>query len=175
MARPFRERLREAAAYAGIEYSQTAIARSLDITKQSVDNWMGEGEPRPAMIFRMADRWNVSPRWLATEQGQMVGEPPTGGTYSKDEVALVRRHRKASPQVRAALKVMLKLAMLLCFILPNARDADAFNKTEIVVSEQRSFGEITRASCATWLSGIHIAGEWLMQAFCHFFKRPSTA
>ena len=70
--RPFNERLRDAATYAGVEYSQTVIANSLGIKKQTVDRWFSGYEPRPAMIFHIADRWGVDARWLATEEGEMI-------------------------------------------------------------------------------------------------------
>lgn len=76
--RPFRDRLKEAAEHARVEYGQTAIARSLEVSKQTVDQWMGKGRPAPESIFRIADRWKVDARWLATEEGQMLPvKPPT--------------------------------------------------------------------------------------------------
>src|SRR3954462_12797494 len=59
---PFNERLREAARHAGVDWSQTAVAKALGYTKQTVDRWFGTGEPKPAQIFNIADRWNVDPR-----------------------------------------------------------------------------------------------------------------
>lgn len=71
----FLERLQLAAEYAGVQFSQTAIARSLGIRrKQTVDRWFQGSEPRALMIFHIADTWGVSARWLATGVGDMV--PP---------------------------------------------------------------------------------------------------
>jgi transcriptional regulator with XRE-family HTH domain len=68
----FNERLREAARHAGVEWSQTAVAKALGYTKQTVDRWFGTGEPKPAQIYNIADRWKVDARWLATGEGDMA-------------------------------------------------------------------------------------------------------
>lgn len=68
---PFRDRLKEAAKHAGVEYSQTAIAKSLEVSKQTVDQWMANGRPTPETIFRIADKWRLNPRWLAIGDGEM--------------------------------------------------------------------------------------------------------
>lgn len=70
--RPFRDRLKEAATHAGVPYGQTAIAKSLGVSKQTVDQWMDKGRPTPEYIYLIADKWRVNPRWLATEQGEMT-------------------------------------------------------------------------------------------------------
>lgn len=116
--RPFRERLKEAAAYAGVEYSQTAIARALNTSKQTVDRWMNDGEPRPAMVFHIADTWNINARWLATDEGDMVNPPPPGGMLSPEEHVLVRKYRSSAPSFRNSLKTILKLACLVAVIAP---------------------------------------------------------
>lgn len=69
---PFNDRLKSAARHAGVEWSQTAVAKSLGYSKQTVDRWFGPGEPKPAQIFSIAELWKVSPRWLATGAGPMV-------------------------------------------------------------------------------------------------------
>jgi hypothetical protein len=107
--RPFRDRLREAAAYAGIAYSPTTIGRALGVAKQTVHPWMGDGEPRAAMVFRIADLWGVNPRWLATEEGAMVQEPPSSG-LTLHELEILRRYRTADPQWRQSLRMMAKAA-----------------------------------------------------------------
>jgi len=71
-AMPFNDRLREAARHAGVDWSQTAVAKSLGYSKQTVDRWFGPGEPKPAQVFAIAEKWKVSPKWLATGDGQMV-------------------------------------------------------------------------------------------------------
>lgn len=133
--RPFRERLKEAAVYAGVEYSQTAIARALNTSKQTVDRWMADGEPRPAMIFHIADTWNINARWLATDEGDMVSPPPPGGTLSPDEHVIVRRYRSGSAGFRNSLKTILKLASFVAaisFFAPqNNADARALHNANL--------------------------------------------
>lgn len=86
--RPFRERLKDAARYAKVEYGQTAIARSLEVSKQTVDQWMGNGRPTPELIFRIADKWGVSPRWLALEDGPMISSEE-GPLLAREEMILL--------------------------------------------------------------------------------------
>lgn len=149
MARPFRDRLREAAAYAGLEYSQSAIARSLGITRQSVDNWMKEGEPRPAMIFRMADAWRVDPRWLATEEGNMVPPPSSGNGLSPQEHVIVRRYRAMPASSRNAMRVLLKLSILVALLSPFSHDAHASHNADSGVFSRQVPELITH--CIRWL------------------------
>jgi len=62
----FKDRLRKAAHYAGVECSQTAIGRSLGTNKQTVDRWFGGSVPRPAMIFHIANTWRVDARCIGS-------------------------------------------------------------------------------------------------------------
>jgi len=104
---PFRERLKRASEYAGVDYSQTAIARSLGVNKQTVDRWMGDGEPRPAMIFHIADTWQVSARWLATGEGDIPPDPASTG-LTVQEMDLLRRYRRAEPRSRVSILAVVK-------------------------------------------------------------------
>lgn len=99
----FKDRLKIAADYAEIPYSQTAISRSLNVTKQTVDNWMKGSEPRNAMLFHIADSWSVNARWLATGQGD-ISAPPPGQGLSAAESELIRRYRTPKDPFSAALR-----------------------------------------------------------------------
>jgi hypothetical protein len=103
----FQTRLQEAAAYAGIEWSPTAIGESLGVTRQKAYLWMTAGEPRAAAVFNIADRWRVDARWLATGRGSML-PPPSGPDLSDDEVEMLKRYRKAEPRVRTSIIAMAK-------------------------------------------------------------------
>lgn len=166
--RPFSERLREAASYAGVEYSQTAIARSLNTSKQTVDRWFADTEPRAAMIFYIADTWNVSARWLATGEGSMVDAPPPGGGLTPDEHVLIKRYRSSPAGYRNSLKTILKIACLLLVFLPalatkNADAAISHNAYVTHVSSSKSLSLYTL--CA-------ILKEWLAEVF--MLKRRVT-
>lgn len=119
----FRDRLKEAAAYAGIEYSPTAMGRSLGISKQTVHAWMDSSEPRPAMLFHIADSWRVDARWLATGDGSMA-PPPSGPGLSADEIEMVKRFRKAEPRNRpsilAVAKSLARVVSLVAFVSTGA-------------------------------------------------------
>lgn len=68
----FKERLQRAAAHAKVDWSPTAIGQSLGLPKQTVARWMDKGEPSGKMLYLIADRWKVSARWLATNEGNML-------------------------------------------------------------------------------------------------------
>lgn len=104
---PFRDRLRKAAAHAGVDYSQTAIAKSLGVMKQTVDRWMGDGEPRPAMVFHIGDKWHVDPRWLATGEGSMT-QPPSGSGLTAEELEIIKSYRRSEPRSRVSLRAIVK-------------------------------------------------------------------
>lgn len=84
--RPFRERLKEAAKAAGVEYRQSAIGRALGISKQTVDMWMNDGRPSPELLYKIADTWKINPRWLAIEEGQMRSVDPS--LTAREEIVL---------------------------------------------------------------------------------------
>lgn len=110
MATPFRDRLKQAATYAKVGYSQTEIARALGLErKQTVDRWMGDGTPTPQMIFHIADVWRVDARWLATGEGEMI--PRAGSSdLSQQEEDLVARFRSADPRWQLSLRLLAALA-----------------------------------------------------------------
>lgn len=128
----FQSRFQEAAAYAGVEFSPTAIGRSLGVSKQTAQYWMTTGEPKAAMVFRIADTWTVDARWLATGQGTML-PPPGGPGLSADEIEMIRRYRKAEPRTRASIlavaKTLGKAAAIVAFVV--ASWSAPFNKTQI--------------------------------------------
>lgn len=72
----FQERLKKAAEQAKVPWGQTAVAKSLGLKKQTVDRWFDKGEPKPAQLFLIADKWKVSVRWLATGDGSMLPSQP---------------------------------------------------------------------------------------------------
>jgi transcriptional regulator with XRE-family HTH domain len=106
----FSDRLKTAAGHAKVEYSQTAIARSLGESKQKVDRWFGKGEPSPAALFNIADRWGVDARWLATGKGDMLGRQVPQGLPAHEE-ELLERYRGAAPLWRLALQLLSSLAV----------------------------------------------------------------
>lgn len=97
--RPFRDRLRDAAKHAGIEYSPQAIADSLELKhRQTVHRWMDKYRPSPPMIEKIAKRWGVSVRWLATEEGPMVLEDLQ---LEPDETRAIKALRQSGRDWRA--------------------------------------------------------------------------
>ena len=147
MGPTFQTRFQEAARYAGVEFSPTAIGRSLGVSKQTAQYWMTTGEPKAAMIFRIADSWNVDARWLATGQGSIT-PPPGGPGLSVEEVEILRRYRRAEPRTRAAIlsvaKTLGKAAAIVGFVVGSA----AFDITKTAVASSRPQSAINTHSRA---------------------------
>lgn len=102
----FSDRLRDAARHVGVEWSQTAVAKALGYSKQTVDRWFGTGEPKPAQIFNIADRWKLSPRWLATGEGKMVlGEETDGQARDGREEMMLLLFRGLTPEQQRELVI----------------------------------------------------------------------
>lgn len=114
MAGDFHERLKRAADHAKVEYSQTAIAKELDVSKQTVDQWMAGSLPRAGVIYRMADKWGLNPRWLATGQGSMLGPSDAivaDTSLETHERELLARYRAADPRWQLSLRLLAALAV----------------------------------------------------------------
>lgn len=107
----FKERLQKAAAHARVAWGQTAVANSLGLAKQTVDRWFSGGEPKPAQLYVIADKWGVDPRWLATEKGQMLQGPAQGNGLLPAEAALLTQYRHADPRWQLALRLLAGLAV----------------------------------------------------------------
>lgn len=103
----FRGRLQEAADFAGVGGSQTAMAASLKLKKQTVNNWVqGVGQPNAEMLLRIARAWGVDPEWLKTGKGDKLPSPPDD--LPQDELELLRDYRKASYQARTQIRTMVR-------------------------------------------------------------------
>lgn len=147
----FRDRLRESAEYAGVEYSPTAIGRALGVSKQTVHQWMMSSEPRPAMLFHIADSWNVDARWLATGDGEM--RPPPGGPgLSADEIEMLKRYRKVEPRNRSSIVTIAKSLAKVGGIAALTVGAFAFNKN--------SFADNSTDHLAHRFNSLHIGQLW---------------
>ena len=126
----FKDRLRKAAHYAGVECSQTAIGRSLGTNKQTVDRWFGGSVPRPAMIFHIANTWRVDARWLTTGEGEMIPGPTEG--LSKPEREIIQSYRSAEPDRKTSLRSIVKafgrVSMVCMAVALSSPDASAFSR-----------------------------------------------
>lgn len=117
--RPFADRLKEACALRGVPYSQTAIAKYLGLQKQTVDRWFGGSEPRPALVFAIADKLKVSARWLATEEGSMLQLHDGVENLTPQEAELLDRYRRADPQWKRSISTLIKrVAVVLAVVIP---------------------------------------------------------
>lgn len=106
----FTERLQKAAAHAQVKWGQTDVARSLGLSKQTVDRWFKGGEPKPAQLYLIADKWGVDPRWLATEHGQMLPAPVATGLEPLEE-QLIAQYRRADPRWQLSVRLLAGLAV----------------------------------------------------------------
>ena len=103
---PFIDRLLRAAKHAGVGESQSAIADSLDVARQTVNRWFKGGEPNAEQTFSIARAWRVSPEWLKSGVGDMLPSPGDG--LSLEERDLIRNYRSATPQVRQVISTMAR-------------------------------------------------------------------
>lgn len=101
----FLERLKAAARFAGVGETQTEIAFSLGLNRQTVNRWFHGSEPSADQTFNIAQRYGVDPQWLKTGVGEI--RPPTDGLAS-DERELVKNYRSATPQVRQVIRTMAR-------------------------------------------------------------------
>jgi transcriptional regulator with XRE-family HTH domain len=106
----FVDRLKQAAGHAGIGDSQADIARALELKRQTVNRWfvLG-GEPSSDLIFDIAKRFGVNPKWLKTGEGQMSPEP-ANDDFSSDELSLIRDYRSSTPKVKDVIRAMARAA-----------------------------------------------------------------
>lgn len=68
----FRDRLQKAAEHAKVHWGQSAVAKSLGVSRQTVDRWFSGGEPKGPQYFAIAEKWGVSARFLATGEGEVA-------------------------------------------------------------------------------------------------------
>jgi DNA-binding XRE family transcriptional regulator len=103
----FRERLQQAANWAGVGESQATMAQSLALNRQTINRWFTGGEPNAQMLLHIARTWKVDPEWLKSGRGEMLTKPSPDG-LSSEERDMVRYYRSASPQVRQVIATMVR-------------------------------------------------------------------
>jgi transcriptional regulator with XRE-family HTH domain len=103
---PFIDRMLRAAKHAGVGESQSEIADSLGLARQTVNRWFKGGEPNAEQTFSIARTWRVSPEWLKSGTGEMLPSPGDG--LSLEEKDLIRNYRSATPQVRQVISTMAR-------------------------------------------------------------------
>lgn len=129
--RPFKERFRKAAGYAGVPFEVMALTRALKVAKQTVHQWMNGATPQAAGIALIATTFKVDPIWLATGKGSMIPEPPDQG-LSQEERYILGSYRSAEPTakeiflslVRVLGKAMVIIALATPPLLQDANAAD---------------------------------------------------
>jgi transcriptional regulator with XRE-family HTH domain len=108
----FGERLKEASRLAKVEYSQTAISKALGVRKQTVDRWMSDSLPAADTLFEIAEKWGLSPRWLATGKGDPRPTIEAGIRKGLEpyEAELIAKFRTADPRWQLAIRLLVGLA-----------------------------------------------------------------
>lgn len=102
----FRERLQQAAYFAGVGTTQAAMANALGLNRQTINRWFLGGEPSAENLLDISKRWGVSAEWLQSGEGDMVAQPSE--VLPADERELLRDYRKATPSTRQILRRMVK-------------------------------------------------------------------
>lgn len=116
MVSDFPKRLKMACQLRNVEYSQTAIGKSLGLGKQTIDRWMAGTLPRADNIFLIADKWALNPRWLAIGEGEIENYAAAGVrpgsvdelTYTEQE--LLVGFRKADPRWKLTIQILASLS-----------------------------------------------------------------
>lgn len=104
----FAERLLRAAEHAGVVDSQAGIARALNVSRQTANNWFtGDNFPKQGQLFHIARRFGVDVQWLREGIGEML-PPPGKGTLTEDESDLLRNYRSATPKVKEVIRTMAR-------------------------------------------------------------------
>lgn len=144
------DRIKRAAEHAGVAPEQTAIAKSLGLSRQTIHQWFHGTRPDSDKFALMAVTWGVSVDWLATEKGEMVPRPATTG-LSAEERDIIRFYRNAQPQRRRALydmaKALGKVAVVAALtipplLLPNTAEASFninINRLHIAIRRLQDF------------------------------------
>jgi transcriptional regulator with XRE-family HTH domain len=94
----FLDRLKAALARKGQDYySPTSVGEFFGVNKQTAARWLAGGEPNVSMLFVIADKLEVSPRWLAVNEG-----PMSSTQITDEESAMVEQiYRQLSGKARA--------------------------------------------------------------------------
>jgi transcriptional regulator with XRE-family HTH domain len=136
----FTERLQKAAEHAGVRWTQTEVARSLTVSRQTVFQWFHGTVPEFPMIAHIARTWRIDPSWLGGGVGDMTGSANVVG-LSSEEKDIVKFYRNAPPARRKALYDMAKalsksvvvMALTIPALIPQRVEA-AFNITKFGIN-----------------------------------------
>jgi transcriptional regulator with XRE-family HTH domain len=119
----FSERLLHAARHAGVGPTQTEIATSLGVSRQTVNHWFTKaGEPQSEILERIEERWGVSRKWLRTGDGDMLPKLNSSEPLPDDELKLLRDYRSAPaenrPKIRAIVRTLRKAVVTIAVVIP---------------------------------------------------------
>lgn len=105
----FVERLKQAAAHAGVGDSQSDIARALELKRQTVNRWfvVDDAEPEGDLLFEIASRFGVNPKWLKSGDGPMYPDA-ANEELSNEEHGLIKDYRGSSPKIKEAIRAMVR-------------------------------------------------------------------
>lgn len=106
----FIERLVQAAEANEVHPSQSGIAKSLGMHRQTVNKWfVADVPPSGETILHIAGQWDVDAKWLETGEGEMRPEP-SSDDLPPDERELLRNYRASTPKVRSVVRAMVRVA-----------------------------------------------------------------
>ena len=158
----FRERLQQAAYFAGVGTTQASMANALGLNRQTINRWFLGGEPSAENLLDISRKWGVSAEWLQSGEGEMLPKPATTDALNTEERELLRSYRSATPQTRQLLRTMARAA----------RKSVIFLVATIppLLSPPSAEAGALHNSFAPIQSTLHIVRKWLRRlAFCPNF------
>lgn len=158
----FRERLQQAAFFAGVGTTQASMANALGLNRQTINRWFLGGEPSAENLLDISRKWGVSAEWLQSGAGEMLPKPATTDALNTEERELLRSYRSATPQTRQLLRTMARAARKSVIFL-------AATIPPLLSPSNAEAGVLHKHSALT-AAVIHIGRKWLK--FLQLSPRP---
>lgn len=86
----------------------TPLVMQMGLSSSNVSQWKKGSTPRPEVLKRLADYFNVSVEYLLESDQKEKPATPEGDELSDEDIEIIKLLRAASPAKRAALLALLK-------------------------------------------------------------------
>lgn len=86
----------------------TPLVMQMGLSSSNVSQWKKGSTPRPEVLKRLADYFNVSVEYLLESDQKEKPATQEGGELSDEDIEVIELLRAASPSKKAALLALLK-------------------------------------------------------------------